>query len=238
MLRVASLAALLILVVATASGCRVHEYVVAREEVPLYATPLLDKVVDRMPLGHHERISEADEKRGVVKVEFHGRTGYARVSDLKMLSYMHPELDEGADRDDTVGRAVRDVTVKAAGTDWTDDVKDAVRDGRVTDGMTREQVELAWGWPRTIEPLANPAGGERWIYRRRGYECLDSTLSAAKRFRPARSTQPGPWSLDSAGAYYRLPVIEERVVEFSGDRVLRSYVRRYYDVEGTTDEEG
>ena len=44
---------------------------------------------------------------------------------------------------------VRDVTVKAAGKDWNDDVKDAVRDGRVTDNMTREQVELAWGWPRT-----------------------------------------------------------------------------------------
>jgi hypothetical protein len=234
MFRVASLVALLLLVF-TASGCRVHEYVVARDEVPLYATPMLDKVVDKMPLGHHERITNT-EKRGVVKVEFHGRTGYAKASDLKVLSYTHPELDEGADREESVGRAVRDVTVKAAGKDWTDDVKDAVRDGRVVDGMTREQVELAWGWPRTIEPLANPSGAERWIYRRRGYECLDSTLSAAKRFRPARTTQPSPWGLDGAQSYYRLPVIEERVVEFTGDIVLRSYVRRYYDVEGTTDE--
>lgn len=236
MFRVASLSVLLVLA-GLMSGCRVHEYVVAREEVPLFATPLCDKVVEKMPLGHHERIS-ASERRGVVKVEFHGHTGYAKVSDLKVLSYMHPELDEGADREETVGRAVRDVTVKAAGKDWNDDVKDAVRDGRVTDGMSREQVELAWGWPRTIEPLANPSGGERWIYRRKGYETLDSTLSANKRFRPARTTQPGPWSLDSAGGYYRLPVIEERVVEFSGDKVSRSYVRRYYDVEGSSDDEG
>lgn len=237
MFRVAISVALLALM-GLASGCRVHEYVVAGDEVPLYATPAFDRVVDHMPLGHHERISEEDSKHGVVKVEFHGRTGYAKASDLKTLSYTRPELDEGADREETVGRAVRDVTVKAAGRDWTDDVKDAVRDGRVTDGMSREQVELAWGWPRTIEPLANPPSGERWIYRRRGYECLDGTMGSGKRFRPARTSQPSPWGIEPGAGYYRLPVIEERVVEFQGDKCTRSYVRRYYDVEGTTDEDG
>jgi hypothetical protein len=219
------------------SGCRIHEYVVARDEVPLYDTPRCEKVVDRMPLGHHERISESDDEGGVLRVVYNGRTGYARSTDLKLLAYMHPELDEGVDREEKVGRAVRDVTVGAAGKDWTDDMKSAIRDGRVVDGMTREQVELSWGWPRTIEPLANPTGGERWIYRRRGFECLDSSMGPTHRFRPARYAQPGPWGLESAGAYYRLPVVEERVVEFQNDKVGRSYVRRYYDVEGTTDDD-
>lgn len=237
MFRVATLATLALLAV-FASGCRVHEYVVARDEVPLYATPQCDKVVERMPLGHHERLEDTDDAHGLVKVTYNGRTGYAKKSDLKVLSYMHPELDEGLDREETVGHAVRDVTVRSVGKDWDDDTKDAIRDGRVVDGMTREQVELAWGWPRTIEPLANPTGGERWIYRRRGYECLDSTMAPTRRFRPAHVAQPGPWGLESQGAYYRLPVIEERVVEFQGNKVSRSYVRRYYDVEGTTDDEG
>jgi len=231
MFRVAILCSIIAL-----AGCRVHEYVVAKDEVPLYASPTLDKVVDHMPLGHHEHVSDEDSKKGVVKLEFQGHTGWARASDVKVLSYMHPELDEGADREETVGRAVRDVTVRAAGKDWTDDVKDAVRDGRVLDGMSREQVELAWGWPRTIEPLANPTGGERWIYRRRGWERLDATYGASRRFRPAHTVQPAPWGLDSSSGYYRLPVIEERVVEFENDRVLRSFVRRYYDVEGGDDE--
>ena len=40
-----------------------------------------------MPLGHHERISDEDGKKGVVKVEFNGRVGYARKSDIQELSY-------------------------------------------------------------------------------------------------------------------------------------------------------
>jgi hypothetical protein len=237
MSRAATVTASILLLAFGLSGCRVHEYVVARDEVPLYDSPKCEKVVDRMPLGHHERLGESDDETGVVKVVYNGREGYAKTSDVKLLAYMHPELDEGADREEKVGRAIRDVSVHAAGNDWTDDMKDAIRDGRVVDGMTREQVELSWGWPRTIEPLANPTGGERWIYRRRGYECLDSAMGPAHRFRPARCGQPGPWSLESSGGYYRLPVIEERVVEFTNDRVGRSYVRRYYDVEGGSDDE-
>ncbi|HZV02400.1 MAG TPA: hypothetical protein VFF73_37185 [Planctomycetota bacterium] len=219
---------------AFASGCKVHEYVVAKDEVPLYATPTCDRVVDRMPLGHHEAVEDTDVP-DVVKVTFNGRTGYAKKSDLRLLSYMHPQLDEGADREQTVGRAVRDVSVKSVGAEWPDEVKEAIRDGRVLDGMTREQVELAWGWPRTIEPLAVPAGGERWIFRRRGYESFDGAPAAARHFHPNRGAS-STWGLESSPTYYRLPVVEERVVEFAGEKVVRSYVRRYYDVEGLGEE--
>lgn len=233
MFRVATITFLLSVL---ACGCQVHEYVVAHDEVPLYATPGCDRVVERMPLGHHERVEGADDDHGVVKVTFNGRTGYAKKSDVNLLSYVHPELDEGQDREETVGRAVRDVTVSSAGKDWGDDTKEAIRDGRVLDGMTREQVELAWGWPRTIEPLANPSGGERWIYRRRGYEYLDSVSGSSHRFRPSRYAACGPYAFESGGAYYRLPVVEEKIVEFRDGKVARSYVRRYYDVDGGADD--
>lgn len=225
-----------IFVAALMSGCKVQEYVVSRDEVPLYATPSLDKVVEKLPLGHHERVVDDDPGAGIVKIVYNGRTGFARKSDVRLCKYRHPELDEGADRDETMGRAVRDVAVGHAGGAWPDDIRDAIRDGRVQDGMTREHVELAWGWPRTIEPLSNPVGGERWIYRRRGYESFDGTSAASRRFRPVRAPA-GSWGLDSPATYYRLPVIEERVVEFADKSVSRSYVRRYYDVEGPTDDE-
>jgi hypothetical protein len=219
------------------SGCRIQEYVVAKDEVPLYSTPACDKVVEKLPIGHHERVVDDDPgAAGIVKIVYNGREGFARKADVRLCKYVHPELDEGADRDETMGRAVRDVAVGHAGGAWPDDIRDAIRDGRVLDGMTREQVELAWGWPRTIEPLSNPVGGERWIYRRRGYESFDGNTAASRRFRPTR-TPTGSWGVDSPATYYRLPVIEERVVEFADKSVSRSYVRRYYDVEGPTDEE-
>jgi hypothetical protein len=220
------------------AGCRIQEYVVARDEVPLYATPACDKVVDMMPLGHHERITDDEAAAGVVRVTFNGRQGYAKKSDLRQISYVHPELDEGQDRESTVGRAVRDVAVEHAGQSWSDDVRDAIRDGRVIEGMTREQVELAWGWPRTIEPLATPVSGERWIYRRHGYETFEGGSMSNRRFRPYRGASTNGWSYrSSGGTYYRMPVVEERVVEFADKKVSRSFVRRYYDVEGSSDDE-
>jgi hypothetical protein len=222
---------------AVLGGCRVQEYVAAKDEVPLYSSPSCDKVVDMIPLGHHERVLAGESETGIFKVAYNGREGYVRGGDLRVLSYVHPQLDEGQDRESSVGRVVREVAVEHAGAGWSDDIRDAIRDGRVLDGMTREQVELAWGWPRTIEALATPTGGERWIYRRHGYETFEGSV-ASRRFHPYRADySQNSWNTDGRYRYYRMPVVEERVVEFADKKVARSYVRRYYDVDGTTDDD-
>lgn len=223
-----------VLALVATGGCRVREYVVARDEVPLYANKSCDRVLDVLPLGHHEKVVDDEAGDGVAKVAFNGREGYVKREGVKILTYVHPQLDEGADRESTVGRAVRDVAVEHAGHDWPEETRDAIRDGRVLEGMSREQVELSWGWPRTIEPLASPVGGERWIYRRHGWESFDGGSLSNRRFRPNR---PGEWSGTSSSSYYRMPVVEERVVEFTDRKVSRSFVRRYYDVDGSNDDE-
>ena len=50
-------------------------------------------------------------------------------------------------------------------------VKAAVRADRILRGFTREQVELAWGLPRTIVPAED--WGERWVYRFRRFRARD-----------------------------------------------------------------
>jgi hypothetical protein len=189
-----------------------------------------------MPLGHHELIA-ADEDGGdsAVRVRFHGGTGYARRGDVRVFHYISPELDGGTDRDETIAQEVRDVAVAHAGGSWPADTREAVREGRVLSGMTREQVELAWGWPRTIESLSNPIGGERWVYRRRGYELYCGGASdSAWRFRPAAGHVDGAFYGHSS--YDRIPLVEERIVEFNSQHlVVRSFVRRYHDADGADD---
>jgi len=207
-------------------GCRVHEYVVTGDEVPLYSTPALDGVVARMPLGHHEAIEKTTDG-AALKVRFGAREGWARKKDVKELSYLDPTLDGGADREQTVGAAVREALASKTGQEWPAPVRAAVRDGRVAEGMTREQVELAWGWPASIEPLSVPAGGERWVWKHRGYEYPEL---GDRSFRPIYV--PDPWARER---YYRLAAIELRYVEFADGRVTRTYVRHYYDCDRSED---
>jgi hypothetical protein len=65
--------------------------------------------------------------------------------------------------------------------------------------MTRAQVELAWGWPCTIEPLSSPPGAERWEWR----------------------------SSEGVESVRRLPPpVRLRSVDFVGDRVARVFIPR------------
>jgi hypothetical protein len=218
---------LLMAVLGLATGCQVHEYVATRDGVPFFATSSLERVVDRVPLGHHERILEEEERDPALRVEYNGRTGYVRKDDVSELTYVHPVVDGGTNKEDRVGRAVRSAIVSVEGKTWPASVQEAICEGRVDAGMNHEQVEVSWGWPTSIEPLEVP-GGERWVYRRHGWGSLDPRH---RRFSPHFQSHARRTGGDG---YAEFPVVEARYVEFSDGLVVRSYIRYYYDADSLT----
>lgn len=159
--RRAVLAACVVLV----TGCRTYHYAVVRDGAPLFAAPSGGALVARLPRLHHEVLGdEPDREGGRVEVAYFGQRGWARAGDVRVFGYRDPELDGGRDRWVTVQRELRELRLADVGATWPPAVVAAVREGRVTRGMTREQVELALGWPDDI--VRGPfQGTERWVYR-------------------------------------------------------------------------
>ncbi len=215
-------------------GCQAHHYVVVRDRTPLYANSTSSEIVTRLPRYHHEPLDAVVGPSERVPVRYKGRNGYVSREAVRVFSYLHPLIDGGEDKDEVVQQQLREAQIDSVGGEWPRSVKRAIRKQEVHEGMTRRQVELAWGWPLTVQPGKLPSG-ERWVYRFDRSETIRQFLS-------------DPWSSPSSYSPYlpsdgfgarrpwpregwvelRLPVTEERVVELdSGGRVAAVSVRRF-----------
>lgn len=225
-------------------GCRTHHYLVVREGAALHASAQGDEVLEQLPRYHHEPLAgdpEADEG-GRVPVTFRGRAGWVDPAAVRLFSYLDPEVDGGEERAEVIAEQLRAVQVDTEGGEWSPDQREAVKKGEIRQGMSKDQVELAWGWPVTVEPGAR-SGGERWIYRSRRqarvekHASHDSWMGCASNWDDPWCTcwHPG-WRWGGCRLHrggwteVRLPVIEERRVEFdAAGRVTEVDVRRYLD---------
>jgi outer membrane protein assembly factor BamE (lipoprotein component of BamABCDE complex) len=232
-------AATLALAVALAAvGCRSPHYVVIEDDAPLYATPQGDEVVARMPRYHHEPLEDRPGSSAVrVPVTFEGQAGWAERNSIRTFDYLHPTLDDGQSREKAIRREVRELQLAELGSEWSNDDVAAIRAERVRPGMTRTQVEVAWGWPVSVESTGAP-GGERWVYRdcqvtpvRRWVESPWSTMRGAG----ASIGHHDDWRQYPAWVTVRVPVTIERVVEFDErGEVTRVQQRRYLDEAGSS----
>lgn len=231
----ASLARLALLVsLAALVGCHESSYVVARDGEPLYGSPTGTDVVARLPRYHHEALDEDPVDEAAPsrwRLEYRGQRGWASRAGVRVFEYLSPEWDEGVARDAAVRRELREVQLAEVGRDWSPRTLEAVRNDEVFVGMTRDQVELSWGWPTTVESGPRP-GEERWVWR-------------APRTRTVRQYSPwmgwggyygggfggwgyygygggyGPygwrddgWAWRSTWVNVSVPVTEEKIVEF------------------------
>lgn len=226
------------------SGCQTHHYLVTRE-APLYAAPRGQEQVGRVPAYHHESLpGDPSEEAGRVEVVYQGQRGWVPCEDVHLFAYLDPSLDEGEDRSRVVQRELRVAQVHAEGGQWSAGVRDAVSAGEVQEGMTRNQVELAWGWPTTVEPGAQP-NGECWVFRVRG-QALLSSLPGWDSWSGWSLGQPcwdDPWCscgqpgwrwggcrMHQSWARATVPVVEERRVEFdAAGRAVKIERRRWMD---------
>jgi outer membrane protein assembly factor BamE (lipoprotein component of BamABCDE complex) len=225
-----------LLVAAAALGlvaCAEHHYIVRAESVPLYGSPDGDDVVATLPRYHHEPLDddpEDDEAPGRWRVTYRGEEGWVPRQGVRTFDYLDPAWDGGDEKRAVVGRELREAQLDVVGRDWPAGQRAAVRAARVEPGMTRQQVELAWGWPTTVEGLAT---GDRWVWREAGTR------------REHRWVEPYPtWGLYggwrgtgwpgcpddlwwTAGGGWRgawvtvdVPVVHEKVVEFDPETGL------------------
>ncbi len=167
-IRGVALPAVGLLVLAAASGCRSYHYVVRTDGAPLYADEDGEDVIGRMDQFHHESLGVGDPTGDRVEVTYQGREGYADPADVRVFSYDSGTFARAQDRNDQVRHNLREVILET--TPWPRRVEAAIRDDRLLKGMTREQVELAWGLPNTIVPDGRGGGGERWVFRITRYE--------------------------------------------------------------------
>jgi outer membrane protein assembly factor BamE (lipoprotein component of BamABCDE complex) len=220
------------LLVVSLAGCRATHYVVVESDAPLYRDPTSDDVVARMPRYHHEPLEALDdEPRDRIPLAFEGRRGWAERGSVRVFEYLDPSLDEGADQARTIRNEVRELQLADLGRGWSEGQLEAIRGERVLEGMTRTQVELAWGWPVTVEPTAL-AGGERWVYK-------EAQLTPVRRWAdtpwtdtwgscPAFGAHRDDWRTGPTWVTVRLPVTVERIVEFDAEgKVTTVRVRRY-----------
>ena len=161
-----------------AAGCQTHHYVVREAETPVYASPHGDDVVATLPRYHHAPLPDDPDERGRIRVEVDGHSGYLDRGDVALIAYRDPDWDDGRERSSVLNRTLRELRVDHQGDDWAPEIAQAVRDGRVEPGMTREQVETAWGWPVDVQPTQ--AGGERWVYRQHRPETVSVTSTECR----------------------------------------------------------
>lgn len=233
-------ATLALAVALAAAGCRSPHYVVIQDQAPLYADAQGDEVVARMPRYHHEPLEERPASGSTrVALTFAGVTGWAERESIRTFDYLDPVLDDGQSRDQAIRREVRELQLAELGSEWSNDDVAAIRAERVLPGMSRMQVEVAWGWPVSVEPTGAP-GGERWVYR-------DSQVAPVRRWveSPWTSTSGADmsssighrdeWRQYPAWVTVRVPVTIERIVEFDEQgKVARVQVRRYLDGAGSS----
>lgn len=152
---------------ALAAGCTEHRYVVRRDGAPLYRDRGRGEVLARM-----ERLDDGyagwrrpDDRQSLIEVRYAGRAGFAERKDLRLFSCE----DDPWDRARAIHENRREVILE--GKDWPAPLQQAIREGRVENGMTREMVQLAWGRPAESTPLEG--GAERWSYYRTRREVFE-----------------------------------------------------------------
>ncbi len=202
-------------------SCTQGHYLVRSPELPLYSTRSGEEVLARLPRFHHEPLPEGSEEAPDsprVALSYRGQAGFAPRSGLFLFDYLDPALDEGADRAESVAEQLRRAQVDAFGGDWPPEVAEAVREGRVVEGMTPRQVEVSWGWPTQVE--RGPAGQQRWIYERQGSQLRQVYRPPLGYYGPQPLVGP-PWGYDSGWVMVRERFLERRIVTIGAqDRVV------------------
>lgn len=64
--------------------------------------------------------------------------------------------------------------------EWPEDVKNAVLQGTLVIGMTKEQVMASWGTPHTVKTTTTKAGvNEQWVYSQEEQSCYGGMVHCA-----------------------------------------------------------
>ena len=214
--RAAAILALLTGALALA-GCHTSHYVVLRDRTPLYAAVDSEQVLAELPLYHHEPLDADEQENGRVRLRYRDLEGYAPRGGVRLFSYLDPGLDGGVERDQALQRELREAQLSALGEGWPADTVRAIRAEEVLVGMSRRQVELAWGWPVDVEPGEEP-DEERWVYKVRTHEVVRHYLDDPWPTHPwgalpsSYSWQWHPRWANQGWVAIRIPFIEERTV--------------------------
>lgn len=148
---------------AALAGCKDYHYVVRKDKAPLYSDEDRSEVIARMDrladgFAGHDR---PDREESLVKIRYRGLKGWVDKSDLRIFRCDESETRSAHER--VVGVNRREVILEEK-KDWSPATKQAIREDRVENGMSKDMIELAWGRPASVEKLAD--GGERWQFRR------------------------------------------------------------------------
>jgi hypothetical protein len=155
--------ALLVLLLA---GCTNYHAIVRRQGAPLYADEAATTIIARMKRLDDGAIGHSVPEGRMIPLHWRDLDGFAAKEDLRIFSY--PANEEA--RWPAIAQNRREVVLE--GKPWPEPTKQAVRESRVENGMTREMVELAWGRPTSVDALGQ--GGERWTWTRSEYEAQDA----------------------------------------------------------------
>jgi hypothetical protein len=148
-------AALLLL----AAGCSTnYDGIVRVEDAPLFGDESRTIVIARMKRFDDVYLGHSAPESNPLKAKWHDLKGYANAQDLRIFSYPNNDYARGY----AVAQNRREVVLE--GKDWPEPTKQAIRENRIENGMTKEQVELAWGRPNSVRPL--PPAGEQWVWDR------------------------------------------------------------------------
>src|SRR5689334_22211294 len=149
--------ALILVAILALAGCTNYQYIVRRDRAPLYADKEKSSVVAHMEWLADGYMGHSAPDGDPVKIRYRGQVGWASRADLRIFRYANGDAHARAH---AVWWNRREVVLEAK--DWPPNVKQAIRDGRIENGMTKEMVELAWGRPTAVRPLE--AGGEQWVF--------------------------------------------------------------------------
>ncbi|MGE0708282.1 MAG: hypothetical protein AB7N76_18570 [Planctomycetota bacterium] len=219
--------AALILAALLLASCAEHHYLVLRDQLPLYADAGGEQVLERLPRYHHEPLAGDPEFAGDrVRVSYRGLEGYVPRAGVDLFSYLAPGLDGGEARDEAVFAHLREARLAQVGKDWSPWAVEAVRRGEVLAGMSREQVEVCWGWPTRLE---REDGGERWVWEAEDVDVIHRYEPSVAYYGYGAWRPGGPPCLPYGGfrgdmvwATYRIPVLDRRVVRFDEKGLVRS----------------
>jgi hypothetical protein len=156
-----------VLILAAGAGCTDYHYIVRRDGAPLFSDAQRTAIVGRLDrladgyMGHSEPVGDP------VKIRYRGgEIGWANRADLRIFRY----ANDVESREEAVFYNRREVELE--GKDWPEPMKQAVRESRLENGMTKEMVELALGPPTSTELLEG--GGERWTIDRPRWDVRDT----------------------------------------------------------------
>jgi hypothetical protein len=204
---------LLVLLTLLLGACTQHHYLVVQDDVPFYRDATSDVVLATLPRYHHEPLSE-EPLPGAQRVpaSYRGRAGYLPRDGTDLFSYLTPALDGGDGRDRAVHARLREARLAEVGRDWPAAVVEAVRAGEVQAGMTREQVEVTWGWPTRLERIGER---ERWVWETKGVKVIHR-YEPTVTYGGCRTSHTG-FQTRVVWTTYRVPVVNRRMVAFDAE---------------------